>query len=162
VPHPHQNNTFILSYSTHDNSTTMAPIDKAIANLKSYEQDKDFSIRGIAKKHGFEYSTLRRRWTGQTGPSGSRVTWTSARRTDRRGARPTSKTPDAPQTLTRDNSTTMAPIDDAIAAIESREHGEHFSYQAIVDEFGVQRSTLPKRPRKPTSSFSAHNRSYHL
>jgi hypothetical protein len=46
----------------------MAPIDKAIADLKLHEQDKDFSIRGIAKKHGVEYSTLRRRWTGQTGP----------------------------------------------------------------------------------------------
>jgi hypothetical protein len=41
----------------------------------------------------------------------------------------------------------MAPIDDAIAAIESREHGEHFSYQAIADEFGVQRSTLSRRHR---------------
>jgi hypothetical protein len=46
----------------------MAPIDKAIADLKLHEQDKDFSIRGIAKKHGVEYSTVRRRWTGQTGP----------------------------------------------------------------------------------------------
>jgi hypothetical protein len=68
VPHPHQNNTSILSFSTHDNSTTMAPIDKAIADLKLHEQDKDFSIQGIAKKYGVEYSTLRRRWTGQTGP----------------------------------------------------------------------------------------------
>jgi hypothetical protein len=68
VPHPHQNNTSILSCSTHDNSTTMAPIDKAIEDLKLHEQDEDFSIRGIAKKHGVEYSTLRRRWTGQTGP----------------------------------------------------------------------------------------------
>jgi hypothetical protein len=46
----------------------MAPIDKAIADLKSHEQGKDFSIQSIAKKHGVEYSTLRRRWTGQTGP----------------------------------------------------------------------------------------------
>jgi hypothetical protein len=46
----------------------MALIDKAIADLISHEQDKDFSIRGIAKRHGIEYSTLRRRWTGQTGP----------------------------------------------------------------------------------------------
>jgi hypothetical protein len=44
----------------------MAPIDEAIADLKSHERDEDFSIRGIAKKHGVEYSTLRRRWTGQT------------------------------------------------------------------------------------------------
>jgi hypothetical protein len=56
------------------------------------------------------------------------ITCTSARRTDRRGARPNFKTPDAPQTSTRDNSITMAPIDDAIAAIKSRKHREHFSY----------------------------------
>jgi hypothetical protein len=68
VPHPHQNNTSILSFSTHDNSTTTAPIDKAVAELKLHEQDEDFSTRGIAKTHGVEYSTLRRRWTGQTGP----------------------------------------------------------------------------------------------
>jgi hypothetical protein len=72
VPHPHQNNTSILSFSTHDNSTTIAPIDKAIADLKFHEQDGVFSIRGIANKHDVEYSTLRRRWTGQTGPRAAR------------------------------------------------------------------------------------------
>jgi transposase-like protein len=50
----------------------MALIDKAIADLKLHKQDKDFSIRGIAKKHGVEYSTLRRRWMGQTGPRAAR------------------------------------------------------------------------------------------
>jgi hypothetical protein len=72
VLHPHQNNTSILSFSTYDNSTTIAPINKAIADLKLHEQDEDFSIRGIAKKHDVEYSTLRRRWTGQTGPRAAR------------------------------------------------------------------------------------------
>jgi hypothetical protein len=65
VPHPHQNNTSILSFSTHDNSTTIAPIDKAIADLKFHEQDGIFSIRGIVKKHDVEYSTLRRRWAAR-------------------------------------------------------------------------------------------------
>jgi hypothetical protein len=39
----------------------------------------------------------------------------------------------------------MAPIDDVVAAIELQEHGEHFSYQAVADKFGVQRSTLSQR-----------------
>jgi hypothetical protein len=75
------------------------------------------------------------------------VTCTLAQRTDRRGAQQNFKTPDAPQTSTRNNSTTMALIDDAIAAIKLRERGEHFSYQAIADEFGMQRSTLSQRRR---------------
>ncbi|KAF1828973.1 hypothetical protein BDW02DRAFT_651685 [Decorospora gaudefroyi] len=50
----------------------MALIDKAVADLKSHEQDEDFSIQGIAKKHSVEYSTLRRRWTGQTAPRAAR------------------------------------------------------------------------------------------
>ena len=41
---------------------------------------------------------------------------------------PNTKTPDSRQTSTRCNSTTMAPIDDAIADIESREQGENFTY----------------------------------
>jgi hypothetical protein len=65
----------------------------------------------------------------------------------------------------------MAPIDDAIAAIKLREHGEHFSYQAIADEFGVQRSTLLQRyhdcqsfqdTQKTNQLLLSHNRSYHL
>jgi transposase-like protein len=39
----------------------------------------------------------------------------------------------------------MAPIDDAIAAIKSREAGEKFTYQSIADKFGVNRSTLSRR-----------------
>jgi hypothetical protein len=61
VPHPHRNNTSILSFSTYINSTAMAPIDTPITDLKLHEQDEDFSIRGIVKKHGVEYSLLRRR-----------------------------------------------------------------------------------------------------
>jgi hypothetical protein len=58
---------------------------------------------------------------------------------------PNTKTRDAHQFSTRNNSTTMAPIDDAIAAIESREAGEKFTYQSIADQFGVDRSTLSRR-----------------
>jgi hypothetical protein len=60
VPHPHQNNTSILSFSTHNNSTTIALIDKAIAGLKLHVQDKDFSIQGIAKKHGVVLRFMRK------------------------------------------------------------------------------------------------------
>ena len=47
----------------------------------------------------------------------------------------------------RNNSTTMAPIDDALAAIEALEPGEKLVYQKIADQFGVDRSTLARRHR---------------
>jgi hypothetical protein len=52
------------------------------------------------------------------------------------------KTPDKPPTLTHRNSTTMAPIDDAVAAIELLEPGQHFTYRAIARQFGVLHATL--------------------
>jgi uncharacterized protein YndB with AHSA1/START domain len=39
----------------------------------------------------------------------------------------------------------MAPIDDAIAAINSLEPGEHFSYRAIARQYGVPKTTLTQR-----------------
>jgi hypothetical protein len=39
----------------------------------------------------------------------------------------------------------MAPIDDAIAAIEALGPGEKLLYQRIADQFGVDRSTLARR-----------------
>lgn len=39
----------------------------------------------------------------------------------------------------------MAPIDDAIAAIESREPGEHFTCTEIAKTFNVSRVTLARR-----------------
>jgi hypothetical protein len=48
-------------------------------------------------------------------------------------------------TLTRNYSTTMAPIDDALAAIEALDSGEKLVYQKIADQFGVDRSTLARR-----------------
>jgi hypothetical protein len=58
---------------------------------------------------------------------------------------PNNKTSDARLSSTRNNSTTMAPIDDAVAAIKLLEDGEHFMYQAIVNQFGVNRVTLSQR-----------------
>jgi hypothetical protein len=48
-------------------------------------------------------------------------------------------------TLTRDNSTIMAPIDDAIADLESRDPGEQHSLSEVAREWGVVRSTLTRR-----------------
>jgi transposase-like protein len=39
----------------------------------------------------------------------------------------------------------MAPIDDAIAAIESLEPGEHYSYREVARRFNVSNSTLTRR-----------------
>jgi hypothetical protein len=58
---------------------------------------------------------------------------------------PNTKTSDARPFSTRNNSTTMASIDDAVAAIELLEDGEYFTYQAIADQFGVNRVTLSRR-----------------
>jgi hypothetical protein len=51
---------------------------------------------------------------------------------------------------TRDISTTMAPIDDAIAAIERQELGEQLVYQKYAEKYGVNRSTLSRRHRRVT------------
>jgi hypothetical protein len=42
----------------------------------------------------------------------------------------------------------MAPIDDAIAAIEALKPGEKLVYQKIADQFGVDRSTLARRHKR--------------
>jgi transposase-like protein len=42
----------------------------------------------------------------------------------------------------------MAPIDEALAGLESREEDEHFTIQAIADHHGVNRSTLSRRWNK--------------
>jgi hypothetical protein len=46
----------------------------------------------------------------------------------------------------------MAPIDDALAAIEARELGEDIVYQKYADKYGVNRSTLSRRHRRVTRS----------
>jgi transposase-like protein len=44
----------------------------------------------------------------------------------------------------------MAPIDDAIAAIESLEPGEHSTYRGIADAHGIQHPTLKRRHTRQT------------
>lgn len=46
----------------------------------------------------------------------------------------------------------MAPIDDALAAIEPLDPGEKFCYQIIADQFDVDRTTLSRRHRRVSSS----------
>jgi hypothetical protein len=53
---------------------------------------------------------------------------------------------------TRDNSTTMAPIDEAIADLESREPGERYTLKEVSEKYGVDRSTLGRRWRRVTAS----------
>ena len=48
----------------------------------------------------------------------------------------------------------MDPIEAAIDAIESREPGESFSYSQIAKDFGVVRSTLIRRHRQLTQSYT--------
>jgi transcriptional regulator with XRE-family HTH domain len=52
--------------STRNISTTMAPIDEAVAGLKLCEEGEQFSLKEIADKYGVERSTLGRRWRGVT------------------------------------------------------------------------------------------------
>jgi hypothetical protein len=52
------------------------------------------------------------------------------------------------QTSTRIISTTMAPIDDALAAIEAQGPEEKLVYQRIADQYGVDRSTLARRHKR--------------
>jgi hypothetical protein len=51
-------------------------------------------------------------------------------------------TPSSTSTSTRDISTTMAPIDNAIADLELPEEGADFTVTQIADGHGVNRSTL--------------------
>jgi transposase-like protein len=50
-------------------------------------------------------------------------------------------------TSTRRNFINMDPIEAAIAAIESREPGEQFSYREVAKRFSVNRTTLSRRHR---------------
>lgn len=51
----------------------------------------------------------------------------------------------------------MAPIDDAIAEIQSLAPREHFSYQKIADRHNVWRSTLSRRHRGVSASLDNKN-----
>jgi hypothetical protein len=61
---------------------------------------------------------------------------------------PNTKTLNHPPTSTHNNSVNMAPIDDALAAIEARELGEEIVYQHYADKYSVARSTLSRRHRR--------------
>jgi hypothetical protein len=49
----------------------------------------------------------------------------------------------------------MAPVDEAIAALESRKPGDKTTLQVFADTFGVDRSTLGRRWRGVTHSKEA-------
>jgi hypothetical protein len=71
---------------------------------------------------------------------------------DRPGAPPNTIARLDSRTSTHNNSTTMAPIDEAIKDLKLREEGEQFSLKVIADKYGVQRSTLGRRWRSVTRS----------
>jgi hypothetical protein len=52
---------------------------------------------------------------------------------------------DTNQTSTRDNSANISSIEAALAAIESLELGEQFSYRQIAKDYGCDRTTLARR-----------------
>jgi hypothetical protein len=51
-------------------------------------------------------------------------------------------------TLTRHNSTNMAPIDNALAAIKALKPGEKLVYQRFVNQYSVNRTTLAQRHKR--------------
>lgn len=55
-------------------------------------------------------------------------------------------------TSTDYNATAMAPIDDAIEDLKSRDPGEHFTLREIAEKYQVNRSTLGRRWRGVTAS----------
>jgi hypothetical protein len=46
----------------------MAPINEALADLESREEDEHFAIQAIADHHGMNCSTLHQRWNKLMGP----------------------------------------------------------------------------------------------
>jgi AraC-like DNA-binding protein len=59
------------------------------------------------------------------------------------------------QPSTHDNSTSMAPIDDAIAAIDARDSEDDSTLTEIADKFGVDRSTLGRKCKGTTTTQEA-------
>jgi hypothetical protein len=60
---------------------------------------------------------------------------------------PNNKPPKQPPPSPPHNFTNMGDIEAALAAIESLEPGEHFTYTEIADKYGVDRTTLSRRYR---------------
>jgi hypothetical protein len=59
------------------------------------------------------------------------------------------------QPSTRNNSTSMAPIDDAIAAIDARDSEDDSTLTEIADNFGVDQSTLGRKCKGTTTTQEA-------
>jgi hypothetical protein len=70
---------------------------------------------------------------------------------------PNTKTPDATLFSTRDISTNMTQIDDAIAAIGASPSGDKLSYWQAAIQFKVDRSTLRRRHKEGQTSVEAKN-----
>jgi hypothetical protein len=68
-------------------------------------------------------------------------------RPDRRNARRNFKPNELHPTPTPHNSTNMSRIDEALAAIESLDDCETFTYTEIANRYGVFRFTLDRRHR---------------
>jgi hypothetical protein len=51
----------------------------------------------------------------------------------------------------------MAPIDDAIAAIEALKPGEKLVYQTFADKYGVNRVTLARRHKRLQAPLEVKN-----
>jgi AraC-like DNA-binding protein len=68
-------------------------------------------------------------------------------------ARQNTKPKNLHPTSTRHNVTNMDPIDEAVAAIESLDEGEHFTYTVMADQYGVSRTTLSRRHRQIQGSL---------
>jgi predicted DNA-binding protein (UPF0251 family) len=66
---PHQN----TQISQPHNSTNMAPIDDALAEIESLKHSEELSYKRIAKKHGVWRSTLTRRHQAATQPHKSKI-----------------------------------------------------------------------------------------
>jgi hypothetical protein len=68
-------------------------------------------------------------------------------RGDRQLARGEHQVPVLPQSSPRHNTTDIGAMEDALSAIESLGKGGKFTYKAIADRYGVNRSTLSRRHR---------------
>jgi hypothetical protein len=78
-------------------------------------------------------------------------------RSDRRLVPPEHHNTRLAPTLTRDNSTTMALIDDAIEDYKSQELGEQLSYTKVAEKHGVLRCTLARRCKGSQALIEAYN-----
>jgi hypothetical protein len=115
------------------------PILALVGNLGQNTQDMGWMSHGLQRR-----PSRRRRGTVLAHvPTASRA--------DRRTSIDATDTP----TSTRDNSTTMTLIEEAIAAIDSRALGDDLVYQEYADWFGVDRVTLARRHQGRQGSRTA-------